>query len=233
MIISNVDPKEFVYDYDHISKEECNFDYYKKYYELHSKGFLQPTTIKVDVELFAEEIKSYHQYFRRWGNNRNHLPRFGISLANADGNIKGEEDIACGPLDMYNRYVEQKVSESDFKVLTEVYYNLESLRVFDPIKEYLLRSSILLWHKEGSFLPHLDAAPRQNFNYRLWGVNNPNGYIFDYMNNKVVNVEPGRIYLCDTSLFHWAKATEDWVYTFFISVNNSDSCYSWLENNLL
>ena len=63
------------------------FKYFDKYYELHTK-FLQPTNIKVDLELFNSEIKQYHDIFRQWGNNRPQNPRYGISLFNLDGNIR-------------------------------------------------------------------------------------------------------------------------------------------------
>ena len=62
----------------------ARFDYYRKYYELVKPAFLQPTSIKVDVKLFNEEIKEYHNIFRQWGYNRDHNPRFGISLFNLD-----------------------------------------------------------------------------------------------------------------------------------------------------
>lgn len=40
------------------------FDYYNKYYELH-KEFLQPTNIKIDVDLFNDEITQYNHLFRQ------------------------------------------------------------------------------------------------------------------------------------------------------------------------
>jgi len=231
MILQDTDPNKFHYDFETINNDEKQFDYYEKYYKLH-KQFLQPTSIKIDIDLFEKEIKQYHHLFRSWGHNRNHIPRYGISLVNYTGSLEGDEDIACSPLDQYNftQPKNQELSELDFIKKTEVYYNLTSLRTLDPLNNFLIRSNILLWHTHANFVPHIDLEPKPNYNLRLWGINDPNGYIFDYRGNKCIDVEPGRIYLVDTTQFHYAKATKDWIYTFFIALNNN--AFNWLENNV-
>lgn len=238
MEIADIKPENFVYDYDRINFDEFNFDYYKKYYDLHTE-FLIPLSIKIDLNLFEEEIKKYHSKFRRWGNNRNYLPRYGISLVNYDGNINGKYDIGCGPLDQYNSAIREKrldvyphkeLEENDFREKTEVFYNLKSLRPLDIFSKHLIRSSILLWNKEASFVPHIDTAPKPKENLRLWGVNKPEQYVFDYVGNKCMNVEPGRLYLCDTTQYHYARALDDMIYTFFIALDNSDETFDILRS---
>ncbi len=238
MEIADIKPENFVYDYTMINNDEGKFKYYKKYYDLHTE-FLIPLSIKIDLNLFEEEIKQYHNKFRRWGDNRNHLPRYGISLVNYDGNIDGEYDIACGPLDQYNSAIREKrldvyphkeLEESDFREKTEVFYNLKSLRPLDIFSKHLIRSSLLLWNKEASFVPHIDTAPKLNENLRLWGVNKPDQYVFDYVGNKCINVEPGRLYLCDTTQYHYARALDDMIYTFFIALDNSDETFDILRS---
>lgn len=241
MEIADIKPENFVYDYTMINRDESQFDYYKKYYDLHTE-FLRPLNIKIDLNLFEEEIKQYHSKFRRWGDNRNYLPRYGISLVNYDGNINGKYDIACGPLDQYNSAIREKridvyphkvLKESDFKEKTEVFYNLKSLRPLDMFREHLIRSCILLWNKEASFVPHIDTAPKPEYNLRLWGVNKPNEYIFDYIGNKCIDVEPGRLYLCDTTQFHYARTTGNWLYTFFIALDNSQKAIDKIQDVLI
>lgn len=218
MIIADIDPNNFIVDPAKLDEDRHWFDHYDKYYKLFT-NFLMPTSIKVDVDLFHNEIVDYHHLFRQWGYNRPHLPRYGISLLNTDGNIRGKEDYGCAPLDTLPK--ELNLSEKDFNVKTEVFTNMNSMRVFDPIEKYLIRSNILLWHKHASFVPHIDTAPHMDYNLRLWGNTDPSGYVFDYVGNKCVDVEPGRIYLVDTTKFHTAIATKDWNYTFFMALHNS------------
>tara|TARA_B100001964_G_scaffold29331_1_gene29915 strand:+ start:2688 stop:3413 length:726 start_codon:yes stop_codon:yes gene_type:complete len=241
MEIVDISPENFVYDYDIINNDEDQFDYYKKYYDLHTE-FLRPLNIKIDINLFEKEIKQYHNKFRRWGSNRNHLPRYGISLVNYDGNINGKYDIACGPLDQYNLAIREKridvyphkeLKEKDFREKTEVFYNLQSMRPLDCIKNFLLRSTINLKHKHGNFVPHIDTAPKPEYNLRLWGVNKPDQYVFDYIGNKCIDVEPGRLYLIDTTQFHYARSLDDMIYTFFIALDNSDETFDMVKLNLL
>jgi len=246
MFLKNIDPT--VYDWNNeirnkiLKKEqEDEFDYFTKYYELHS-NFIQPTNIKINIPLFLEEIKKYHTLFRQWGENRNHLPRYGISLINYDGIIDNEYDIGCSPLDQYNenyrfRYNiknQEILHENDFIKKTEVYKNLSSLRPLDYFENLLIRSNILLWHKTASFVPHLDTWPKKGSNYRLWGISGTEkDYTFAYLNKKVTNIEPGRIYLIDTTQWHYAVAHSNYVYTFFLALQGNYECYNLLKKCLL
>jgi len=215
--------------------DKNRFEYYKKYYDLHKK-FLQPTNIKIDLELFNSEIKQYHKLFRQWGYNRSHNPRYGISLFNLDGKIDEEIDYGCCPLDTAPK--ELNLKETDFKTKTPVFNDMESMRVFDPISKYMIRSNILLFHKGGNFTPHIDTCPiptrdyetQEGWNLRLWGNTDPKNYVFDYLGNVIEDVEPGRLYLTDTSRWHIAEATADWNYTFFIALRNDciDEVHEWL-----
>ena len=62
MEIADIKPENFVYDYIMINRDEDQFNYYKKYYDLHTK-FLRPLNIKIDLSLFEEEVKQYHSKF--------------------------------------------------------------------------------------------------------------------------------------------------------------------------
>ncbi len=235
MEIVDINPENFVYDYDIINNDKDHFDYYKKYYNLHTE-FLRPLNIKININLFEKEIKQYHTKFRRWGSNRNHLPRYGISLVNYDGNIDGKYDIACGPLDQYNsgKHHTEHLWDDAFTKKTEVFYNLQSMRPLDCIKNFLVRSTINLKHKHGNFVPHFDTMPKPNIkNLRLWGSNTSKGIEYKFLGNTVIDIEPGRLYLIDTTQWHYIISHKDWVYTFFIALNNSQETFNWLKNNLI
>lgn len=228
--ISPRDVQETDTEYDKLA-----FDYYWKYYDLHKPAFMQPTNIKVDVDLFNEEIKSWHHLFRQWGNNRPNNPRYGISLVNLDGEIEGEYDYGCSPMDLVPK--ELGVWEYDFKVRTPVYDTMESMRVFDPIVQHMIRSNILLFHKGGNFAPHIDTCPlpyketeKDGWNLRLWGNTDPDNYMFSNLGHKNKDLEPGRLYLVDTTQWHIAESLADWNYTFFIAINSSciDEVHKWL-----
>ena len=45
-----------------------------------------------------------------------------------------------------------------------------------------------------------------------------------------MNVEPGRLYLCDTTQYHYARALDDMIYTFFIALDNSDETFDILRS---
>jgi len=231
-IVDNIKPSsEGIED----TKKDIDFEYFDSYYELHKK-FIQPLDIKIDISKFEHEIEKYHSLFRTWDQNRPHLPRYGISLVNDDGDINKKIDLGCAVFDHRNKNlpVEKHLHERLFKVKTEVLSSLDSLRPLDVIGEFMLRSNILLWHKGASFLPHLDTFPKLSSNLRLWGVNDVKNYVFRTADGDcMVNVEPGRIYLIDTTKFHYAKALENWIYTFFLALDNTDACYQKLKELLI
>ena len=246
MFLRDINPDNYDFDnkerLDLMSSQQEQFDYFKKYYELHY-DFVIPTTIKINVENFLHDIKKYHNLFRQWGENRNHLPRYGLSLVNYDGQINQDIDLTCGPLDLYNDEVRHKyngydnkrfLSETDIRCKTEV-WDLQSIKPLHLISDYITRSSILLWHKTASFLPHLDTFPRQGNNFRLWGITGTEkDYEFGYVGGKTVkNIEPGRLYLCDTTQWHYAIAHSNWIYTFFISFDANKNSYELIKNNIL
>ena len=238
MEVADIYPNNFIYNTDPTMEEEDNrkYQYYHDYYDLH-KQFLTPTSIKIDIDLFEKEIPQYHSQFRHWGNNRRYLPRYALSLVNNTGKINEEIDYASSPLDITNndKMHEKLFAEKDFNKPTEVFYNLKCLRALDPIKNFLLRSSIVLKHKEGNFMPHTDVKVDPTWNLRILGVSHPENYELGYLVNIVDSnkLEPGIIYLIDTSLTHYSRALDDWLYTFFIAVDNTKEAFEWFRQNLI
>lgn len=179
-----------------------------------------PLNITIDVEVFRSEVRQYHHVFRRWGNDKHDYPRYGAPLVNLTGRVDDSEDPSCWPLDKwFAAHPNEPYWETDFKCPTEL-LSMSSLDVLAPIKPYMIRSNILLWHREGFFSPHVDMFDDTITHLRLWGVtDDAEGYDLVYGNKKINNYEPGRLYLIDTIKEHRARAMRDNVYTFFIAVD--------------
>lgn len=195
-----------------------------KYWSIH-KDFLIPTSLTINLNDFADCVDYYNKYFKPWGNNRKELNeiRKGLPLVNYHGKYDDENDISIGPLDQYNKTnPENPLLENDFVAPTDILNH----HCFDPlniIKEYMCRSSILYWKNGANFLPHYDVLV-PTINLRLWGTNDPRSVSLRVQrDNEMVEfahiVEPGRLYLIETSTIHDAACIGDEVYQFFIALN--------------
>ena len=233
-IAKNIEPR---HNFNDEEKNRLLFDeeiilFHDRYYKLHS-SFLRPTKIKIDVNFFKEEIKRYHSKFRYF-THKYYKQRYCISLVNIDGTIDKQHDITAQPLDSLP--ASKHIDDWEITKKTEVYKNLKSLTPLRELDEYIVRSQILLWHKNASFVPHIDTWPAETHrSLRLWGITDPKNYVFKNLGEFVdmQKIEPGRIYLVDTSRWHYAKAIGDWQYTFFLSTKFNDSVVKLLEQKIL
>lgn len=191
-----------------------DYDIYKKIF---NGKYLVPLNLSIDLGLFHSQISNFKNNFRVWGENHLSYPRYGISLINRTGSLDDDVDPACYPLDeWWKKYPEKIYWDHDFTKSTPV---LEST-CFDPLNElkpHMIRSNILLWHNTGHFKPHVDMIKDRITHLRLWGVSSKE-YRLMYEDGECTYWEPGRLYLIDTIPKHWAEATGDNVYTFFIAV---------------
>lgn len=183
--------------------------------------FLTPLDIKIDCELFNKEIERFNEYFEQWGNDHQHLQRYGLALVNQDGVLKKNDPIN-GSLMAWNRdNLSQLLLETGCLVTTEVMHmkSLKPLRVLDG---HWCRSNILKWHKDAFFYPHIDTFVPSMW-IRLWATTKP-GLIVRYFNKntaeleEIKNIELGRIYVIDTSIIHDARAMNNDIYQLFLSV---------------
>jgi hypothetical protein len=206
----------------------------EKYKNLYKNKIIS-TKIKFDVNLFEKTMEKYSAYFKMWSDNRKdimHL-RFGLPLVNVTGNYDDDFDCTIGPLDYYNKNNPgSELWETDIITPTKI-LDEECFSVLDPIKPFLLRSSILKWYKNANFLPHYDTVVPSPW-FRFWGTTNPSSIKlrFQYPESsnpnqgkyyECENAEAGRLYLIDTSIYHDAVCLGKMGYQFFISVNND--CY--------
>jgi hypothetical protein len=126
-----------------------------------------------------------------------------------------------GSLSHWNEdFPEMPHMETDFTVATPAMRipSLSPLREFDG---HWTRSNILKWGAGGEFKPHIDTTFPALW-FRLWGTTDPSTVELGFLNNGefdiVKDIEPGRLYLIDTSIVHIARATR-LNYQFFLSLN--------------
>lgn len=203
---------------------------YNIYSEIFSGKYLRPLNLNIDLDLFHEQISNFKNGFRVWGENHLEYPRYGISLVNRTGKLDDDIDPACYPLDeWWKKYPEKTYWDHDFTKPTAL-LDCSCFDVLNNLKQHLIRSNILLWHNTGHFKPHVDMIKDRITHLRLWGVSS-NDYKLMYEDGEYTDWEPGRLYLIDTIPKHWAEATGDNVYTFFIAVKLSalDVLYNLME----
>lgn len=191
------------------------------YKRLH-KSFLTPLSIKINCNLFLEEIAQYDLYFEQWGTQHVHLPRYGLALVNQDGILKHQDPINGSLYEWNIKYPNNPLIELDCRIPTEVMKikSLEPLSIFDNM---WCRSNILKWSTGAEFKPHIDTVLPSPW-FRLWGTTDKDNTMVRFWDNETKSmkefkgIENGRIYLIDTSVVHDAYSTDN-VYQFFLSVD--------------
>lgn len=190
---------------------EKQFDY------LH-ESFLTPTQLKISVNDFQKEIVEFNDYFEPWGIDSGDDRRQGLALVNQDGILK-QNDPINGSLMEYNLKTGIPLLEVDCQTKTTA-FDIDSLKPLQQLDKTWYRSNILKWKEGAKFVPHIDSL-KPAYWIRLWATDNPDNIILRYWNDNNVhteeNIEPGRIYIIDTTLVHDAVATGD-SYQFFLSV---------------
>ena len=201
-------------------KKIKSYIYEDEYKTLH-KNFLTPIDLKIDCDLFINEVTRFSEYFEQWGSQHNHLPRFGLAVVNQDGILKKNDPINGSLYEWNFKNPNNPIIESDCVIPTEV-LKIESLAPLKVFNHHWCRSNILKWHNGSEFKPHIDTVIPSPW-LRLWGTTNAESLDLRYDNGsgtlvKFNNIESGRIYLIDTSVVHDARAFGDDVYQFFLSV---------------
>lgn len=188
------------------------------YDDLHTTP-LVPLDIKIDLNAFAAEISEYERYFEQWGNQHLELPRQGVALVNQYGHLQDNDPINGSLYEWNINNPTQPLLETDCKRPTEIMY-MPSMKPLQVFKGHWCRSNILLWDKGAEFKPHIDTLVPSPW-LRLWGTSTNSIKLRFAQDDKLVehpDVEPGRIYLIDTSLVHDAYCDQEPGFQFFLSV---------------
>lgn len=190
------------------------------YKNLHT-DFLTATSITIDIDLFIKEINQYNNHFYKWGQNHLELERFGLSLVNQNGKLH-ENDPINGSLHEWNKLnPHSPIIETDCRAITEA-FNIKSLQPLKILDGHWCRSNVLKWNKGAHFKPHIDTIIPSPW-LRLWATSNNTEFDINYDDGsgnliKFNDIEPGRIYIIDTSKVHDAVSYTDNVYQLFLSV---------------
>lgn len=197
-----------------------------QYKEIHTKN-LVPLNIKIDSNLFETEISRFHKNFEQFGITHTSLPRYGLGLTDLKISIQATPSVCNWPMDIWNIHnPDIPLHDVDFTEPTCYFKSLSSLNSFKYFEGHYARCNILWWQTGGHFKPHIDVGiPATNL--RLWGTNDPANNHFCFWNEDIEDfveekdIEPGRLYLADTSKLHHAYSTGDYVYTFFFALQVS------------
>jgi len=192
---------------------------------------LTPTNIVIDCNAFNMQVKQYNNKFQKWGIDHQHLQRYGLAVVNQSGDLIDNDPIN-GSLMAWNRNnPTHPLIETDCIRPTEV-LNLPSLSPLRMFDNHWCRSNILKWHSGTFFFPHIDTVVPSMW-IRLWAATSKDVALRFYNPTtgelELVDYEPGRVYIIDTSLVHDASTTGFNVMQLFLSV--LPSAYTLLINN--
>jgi hypothetical protein len=171
-------------------------------------GDFEPLNIKVDPNWFMDEIK---QYDGKWVDYLPRTDRPNNRQSLVVSNLPGKSYMDNPSLPQASMEAGRKLSETEFNIETEVYYNCVSLQNllsdFTPLgRSFLVKSNI-----GGYFMPHRDqpSMPRETFRLIAF-LNNCAPYQYDWImgDDKKLNIEMGRLYYCNTRKTH---RTISWV----------------------
>lgn len=210
----------------------------KDYIDFHPH-VLQKTNMCFDINLFNTCMEKYSLAFKTWGREKQHMLRYGLPLVNENGSLLNNPDPVCYPLDEWNRdNPNDRLLDRDFTTQTEV-LSQPAFDILSPVKQYMLRSAILRWDEESFFWPHVDTWFPSPI-VRLWGTTDPANVKIQFdkqrrradkprnvgkMNPDVEDfndfeIEPGRLYVIDTSIIHAARTCTNKIgYQFFIALH--------------
>ena len=188
------------------------------YKELHTSP-LVPLDIKINVDDFTKEIRNFP--FQKWGKSHTHLSRYGLSLVNQTGLLIDEDPINGSLYEWNLNNPNFSILETDCLLPTKI-LDLDSLKPLRILDTHWCRSNILRWNKDAEFKPHIDTTIPSPW-LRLWGTTDSTSFDLKFYNeyNEIIQIdiiEPGRIYLIDTSIVHDAICKNGTVYQFFLSV---------------
>jgi hypothetical protein len=170
-------------------------------------GDFEPLDLIIDVNKFKKEIQEFEagwqDYLPRPGRSN---PRKGLTLTNMPGYTYRSSPSLAEAATRERR----RVSELEFNQPTEVYNKCSSIK--DVLTEFgpLGRTFLVKCNQGGHFVPHRDhpGMPREVFRIAAF-LENVAPLDYDWlMDDKKVNIEPGRLYYINTRKTH---RTISWV----------------------
>ena len=219
-------------------KKATEFIDEKQYKRIHTQP-LRPTSLTINVDDFEDQIQNYDNWFEQWGKTFSELPRKGLALVNTDGKLKHGDPVNRSLYEWSIDNPHNPIFEWSCTEHTEVMEipSLDPLYNLDP---HWCRSNILKWSNGAWFYPHVDTLVTHFdnvpcYNLRLWGTTTNDIVMgFDDGNQRLVqhnDVEPGRLYLLDSSIVHTAECIGKTGYQFFLAL--LPSAYNKIQDYLI
>lgn len=170
-------------------------------------GDFEPLDWKINVEDFKREIAEFdndwQDYLPRPGRSN---PRKGLTLTN----MPGQDHRGVPSLAEAVARERRRVSETEFSHPTEVYKKCYSLNWMLNEFPKLGRTFLVKSNQGGHFVPHRDhpGMPREVFRLAVF-LENVAPLDYDWwMDDKKLQIEPGRVYYINTRKTH---RTISWV----------------------
>lgn len=192
---------------------------------------LVPLDLAFDYTNLETDLLPFASYAEQWGNQHSHMPRLGLALVNQDGILKHNDPINGSLYEWNLNNPNNPLLETDCTNPTTVLDipSLQNLRIFD---HHWCRSNILIWQDGAEFYPHIDTILPAPW-LRLWATNSNSIRLYFSENDQLkehTNIEPGRLYLIDTSIVHSAVCKGGPGMQLFLSV--LPSAYNTVKNLL-
>ncbi len=204
--------------------EDINIQRMQLYSQLFLYGDIVPLKFKIDIRLLESELKFFEDNWIPYNIERGDRGRLGLSVTSLDGKMTGYPDLQS--LYQYGQETGKKVYENDFNKLTEVYEKVTAIReLLDYFKDHLGRSRFVRFKEGGHFPPHRDHSLHFQMPdyFRLFVPLTHTGenQLFFIYDNKIVNYEPGRVYLFNALKTHTVFSVVDRALTLALSLNLS------------
>lgn len=206
--------------------EELNIQRLQLYSQLFLYGDIVPLKFKIDIRQLEDELKFFEDKWIPYNIQRGDRGRMGLSVTSLDGKMTGYPDLQS--LYQYGQETGQKVYENDFNQLTEVYDKVFAIReLLDYFKEHLGRSRFVKFKAGGHFPPHRDHSLHfqmpDYFRIFIPLTHTGEDRLFFIYDNKIVNYEPGRVYLFNALKTHTVFSVVENTLTLALSLRLSQA----------
>jgi len=204
--------------------QETNFQRLQLYSQLFLYGDFIPLQFYLNSDAIDKQLQRFEDRWVPYNIQRGDTGRWGLSVTSLDGKMSGHPDLQS--LYQYSKETGHKVSENDFNHLTEIYDHVPELReILDYFKPHLGRSRLVKFKAGGHFPPHRDHSVSFQVPdyFRLFvglGRTGKDRLFFLY-DGKVMNYEPGRVYLFNALKAHTVFSVTDNALTLALSLQLS------------
>ena len=216
-------------------KKNTNVDRLQLYSQLFLYGDFIPLNFFISPEQVENELTCFKDNWVPYNIQRGDTGRMGLSVTSLDGGLSGWPDLQS--LYQYSNETGIKVSENEFNQLTPVYDHMPSLRpLLDTFKPYLGRSRFVRFKAGGHFPPHRDHSVQFQVPdyFRLFVALQNTGrdrFYFLY-DGKIMNYEPGRVYLFNALKTHTVFSVTENALTLALSLQLSQEAIALTLKNL-